>query len=136
MRYAAALVVALVGCAGLDTVTGTTLYVGTYTATAFGITPAGQSAIDVLAAGGSLSITITKNGSTTGLLNLPSSVTGGAPVMASMAGTAEITGLTVQFQQTADTFVRDLVWSRIEGVLMVAELSVGGATYNIALVRQ
>ena len=135
MRHIAALAAVLAGCAGIEVVTGTTFPTGTYTARVFLVTPTGQSQINVLAAGGSLSITIAANGHTTGSLQVPSSVTGGPELVASMEGTADIGGLTVTFEQTADTFVRDLSWSRIEGTLVVTEQTVGGATYTITLSR-
>jgi len=100
------------------------------------VTPAGQSPINVLAAGGSLRITVESSGATSGSLVIPSSVTGGAQFTASMAGTAVITALTVQFEQSADTFVRDLTWSRVGILLTVTDQAAGSATYTITLLHQ
>ncbi|HLG04768.1 MAG TPA: hypothetical protein VI383_01335 [Gemmatimonadales bacterium] len=125
----------LAGCSRIEFVTGTNFVTGTYSALIFRIQPAGQNEINVLAAGGSLSIVIAADGSTTGGLNIPASVTGGEPFVASMEGTAEIGGLTVQFDQPADTFVRDLTWSRVQSTLVVEDQTVGGATFTITLAR-
>ena len=134
MRPAAILATALLACTGTEFVEGTTFETGTYAASLiFRITPPGGEPIDVRAAGGSLSITFRSDGTTTGSLHVPASVTGGAPFTASMAGTAVITGLTVRFEQEADSFVRDLVWSRIEDTLVVLDQDVSGTRYTITL---
>jgi hypothetical protein len=127
---------ALAGCGGSDTVGTSNLLAGTYVAIIFTVTPSGQAPIQVLDAGGSLRIEIAASGSTSGTLSLPASVTGGAPLNASMAGTASVTALTVEFTQDADTFVRDLLWSRVETALVVVDQPVGGAQYTITLVRE
>ena len=123
-------------CSGDETVGSSNFLAGTYEATLFVVTPTGQSPIDVLAAGGSLSITVEASGATSGTLFVPASVTGEAPLTASMAGTASINALTVEFDQTADTFVRDLTWYREGTALTVVNQSAGGATFSISLVRQ
>lgn len=124
-------------CGGGDDTTGPGgLQAGTYVATTFVVQPAGQAPINVLGAGGSLSITINANGTTSGALVVPAAVTGGAAVNESMAGTVTVTQLTVTFQQTADTFVRDLSWSRQGEVISVTNQVLAGATYTISLVRQ
>lgn len=109
--------------------------VGTFGATIFRVTPSGKPQIDVLAQGGSLSISVTAKNVTTGQLSLPASVAGSA-VLAPMTGEAIITGNTVRFQQTADTFVRDLTWSVGRDTLQVSNQSVGSATYTITLVKR
>jgi hypothetical protein len=109
---------------------------GTYTATKFLVTPTGQSTIDVLAQGGTMSITFGSNSTVSGTLFVPGSVTGGAPMSESMAGTFVRTGDTVEFEQTADTFVRDLTWTVGSTTLEVANQSAGGASFAITLTRQ
>ncbi len=138
MRYptiASVAAATMLGCLHTEFVTGTNFVTGTYAAAFFRITPAGQAEINVLAAGGSLSIVIRSDGTTTGGLSIPASVTGGAAFSASMEGTADVGGLTVTFDQEADTFVRDLSWSRIGNSLEVRDQTVGGATYSITLNR-
>ncbi|MGQ0701709.1 MAG: hypothetical protein ACT4PM_01085 [Gemmatimonadales bacterium] len=134
MRPAVILTTVLLACTGTEFVEGTTFETGTYAASLiFRVTPPGGEPIDVRGPGGSLSITIRRDGTTTGSLHLPASVTGGAPFTGSMEGTAVITGLTVRFEQEADTFVRDLLWSRIEDTLVVVDQDVNGTRYTITL---
>jgi len=121
------------GCGGTEP--STNPLVGTYSATVFQFTRSGQSATDLLAAGGSMTISINSSNTTSGSLNIPASVTGGAPFVASMAGTAVLSGSTVQFQQAADTFIRDLDWTFLGGSLTVTNQLVAGDTYTITLTR-
>ena len=135
-RFALTTLALLAACVNSQTGENETIS-GTFQATIFTVTPTGQGLIDVIAAGGSLRITISESGATTGQLSLPASVTGGAAFNASMEGTAVITGLTVRFTQSADTFVRDLIWSRQSAQLLIVDnQAAGSATYTIALVRQ
>lgn len=124
------------GCGGLYDPDPSDSLAGTYVATVFSVTPTGQSAINVLAAGGSLTITIAANYSTTGNLSIPASVNGGTALSESMAGTATITGTSVEFQQSADTFVRDLTWAFATNTLSVNNQTAGGAAHTITLTRQ
>ncbi len=134
LGLATGLAVMVGGCGvALELVEGTNFERGTYSATVFRITPDGQPPVDVLQAGGSLSITFDQSGGTTGTLVLPAGVTGGAAVNASMAGTATITGLSVTFSQTADTFVRAATWSRIGRTLQLNNYRIGNAVYDVAL---
>ena len=126
---------ALVAC-GSDSPTQTETLAGTYTATTFRVTPTGQAMVDVLAQNGALSITIAPDNSTTGSLLVPSTVAGGTALLASMLGTASRTGSTVRFQQTADTFVRDLAWTVSGTTLQVNDLAAGSARFTITLTRQ
>ncbi|MFN2316839.1 MAG: hypothetical protein ABR551_13840 [Gemmatimonadales bacterium] len=125
----------LAGCGGEDTTGPGGLELGTYTATTFSVTPAGEAPINVLGAGGSLVITLQSGGTTTGTLTVPGSITGGATFVASMAGTVTVTSLTVTFEQAADSFVRDLTWSRQGQVISVTNQVVAGNSYTIALQR-
>lgn len=109
--------------------------VGVYTATTFRVTPTDAAEIDVLEEGGSLVITVGGGDVTTGSLVLPATVTGTAALQASMAGNAVRNGSGVTFNQTADTFVRDLNWTYANNAISVTNQSVGGATYTIVLTR-
>jgi hypothetical protein len=109
---------------------------GTYVATVLRVTPEGQALIDVLAAGGSLSVTIGSNNAVSGTLIIPASLNQGVPLNASMAGTAARDGNTVEFNQSADTFVRDLSWELSADGLRVTNQAAGDATYTITLTRQ
>lgn len=107
---------------------------GSYSATLFRITPSGESEVDVLANGGRLTMTISETNTTTGSLIVPSSVDGG--ITASMTGTAVLSGSTVTFQQTVDTFVSDLTWTRTPSGLTVSNQLLDGSLYTITLSRQ
>lgn len=121
-------------CGG-DSGTQASIIAGNYTATVFRVTPSGQSVIDVLAQGGTLSISIAADNSTTGSISLPASVAG-TPFSASLSGTAVQSGNTVKFQQSADTFVRDLTFTVIGTTLQATNQVAGSATFTITLSRQ
>jgi hypothetical protein len=135
----------LKGVAGLFLVAGcgtdalfvgdTNFQAGVYTAVLFRITPDGQPVKDVLLADGSLTISIDREGDVAGSLVLPAGVPGG-PVTLPMTGTATITGLTVQFNQISDSFVRQVTWNRIQTALQIINERVGTAVYDVTLTRQ
>ena len=113
--------------------------VGTWLATTFRVTPTGQGEKDVLGAGGTLGLNIVPVDSTflaTGTVILPASVTGGAALIASLAGPAVRTGNTVRLTPTADSFVRDLVFTLVENRLEAVNQVVGGTRYDVILTRQ
>ncbi|MCU0633879.1 MAG: hypothetical protein MUE41_03305, partial [Gemmatimonadaceae bacterium] len=116
-----------------DSVTQVPSVAGTYRATTFQVTPQGQAPIDVLARGGTLELSIASDNSTSGTLTLPASVTGVAALTASMVGTAVQTGNTVRFQQSADTFVRDISWTVNSGSLVATDQTAGSARFTINL---
>ena len=139
-RWAAGLMVASAdaGCGSntpADPTDPSSSLAGSYHATVFNVTPTGQAAIDVLAANGSLAITIGAANALSGLLSIPASVTGGSALNADMAGTVVVTGATVTFQQNADTFVRDLEWTRVGTSLTVVAQAAGSASFTITLAR-
>jgi hypothetical protein len=113
-----------------------TLRAGTYTATTFRVIPTGQPPLEVLAGGGTLTITVAADGRTSGRLFVPASLTGDDPLDASMAGTAVQAGGEVRFEQTADTFVRDLEWQVGTSTLTVVDQPAGSARFTITLTRQ
>jgi len=109
---------------------------GTWVATTMIVIPPGsQTGVDLLQAGSSLSISIDAENRTIGSLIIPAGVGGVGPLSASMVGTARVTSTTVEFDQAADTFVRDLTWTRGNMTLTVSSQTVGGATWNIVLSR-
>jgi hypothetical protein len=134
MLAATVAVGALTAC-GDDNAIGPDAIVGVFSATTFRVTPAGAAEIDVLQEGGDLVITIAGGNTTTGTLTLPAAVTGAAASESSMAGTAIRNGSGVTFEQSADTFVRDLNWTYSNNAISVTNQSVGGATYTIVLTR-
>ena len=135
MRTLSLIAAALLLASCSDNDANPTTLAGTYNASAFTVTPSGQAAINVLSAGGSLTMTITSDGVVSGSMSLPASVTGGAPLVADMIGVATQSGTTVTFDQTADTFVRDLNWKLSAEGLSVTSQSAGSASYTITLAR-
>jgi hypothetical protein len=76
---------------------------GNYTATQW-VTTGGSGQTHQLDVGSTLNITLNSDGTTTGHLH----VAGSPAFDADMAGTWTISGNTVTFSQSADTFVRDM----------------------------
>ncbi len=66
---------------------------------------------DWRAAGSTFTISLATNGTTTGHLFIPGGDEGGGDFNRDMAGTWALSGDTVSFDQAADSFVRDYVWS-------------------------
>lgn len=126
---------AMMAC-GDDNPTEPAALAGSYRATTFRVTPTGQPTADILVQGGSLSITIADNGSTTGSLVVPATLGGGPALNASMAGTVVRSGNSVQFQQSADTFVRDLTFTVNGSTLQATDQQAGGARFTVTLTRQ
>jgi hypothetical protein len=122
------------GC-GSDTPNQPSSIAGAYTATVFRVTPTGQPTVDVLAQGGSLSVTIASDNTASGSLSLPASITG-TPFTASMTGTVVQTSATVRFEQTADTFVRDLTFTVVGNTLQATNQIAGSASFTVTLSRQ
>jgi len=92
---------------------------GNYTATSFLVTQTGQPTVNVLASGGSLTINIAPDSSTTGTLSLPAGVLGGSGGTASMNGKViRLSSGDFQFQQTENTFIRQLVWQQFTDALV------------------
>jgi hypothetical protein len=108
---------------------------GTWVATSFQFTQVGQAPVNVLALGGAMSITIAANNATSGTLTIPGSLIGGSDLSLSMAGTAVRTGNTVEFDQAADSFVRDVAFT-LAGNTMQGTYTNSGVTVDVTLTRQ
>ena len=129
----ALLVFAAGGCRGA---TDPDPLVGTWLATTFEITSAGQGRTNVLASGGTLGLNVASNFVTTGTLIVPAALNGGTTFTASLAGTATRTNNVVHFDQPADTFMRNLTFTLVENRLEATAQVVGTATYDVILTRQ
>jgi hypothetical protein len=108
---------------------------GVWGATTFKVIPAGGAEIDLLQAGATLTIIIDAENETSGSLSVPAGIASVAPLNASMDGTARVTGTTVEFDQDAATFVRDLTWSLGALTMTVESQSIGGDVWTITLTR-
>ena len=110
--------------------------VGTYLATTFTVSSAGQGTVNVLAVGGSLGLNVANNYVVAGTLIIPPSLNGGTIFTASMAGVLDTAGSRIRFIQPADTFVRDLTFTRVENRLEAVNQTIDGTTYELVLDRQ
>jgi len=100
---------------------------GSYNATILTSTTGGVTT-NHLSAGGSFTITLAANGTTTGHLFIP----GASALDADMVGTWTLVGNTVQFTQTADTFVRDMIFTASADRLRGGQ-AFGGTTVRVTL---
>lgn len=106
---------------------------GTYTATSFTATNS-TGAADLLAAGSSVNAVLKADGTTSGHLLVPAAVAGGVAVDEDLTGTWTLSGTTVSFSQSADTFLRDLVFT-VSGTKLVGDGVFSGTTLHIVLTR-
>jgi len=106
-RFALAALVLLLGCGGSDSFTPTEETVaGTYEASAFTATSF-NGTTDLLLAGATVDATLAPDGTTSGRLFVPGGDEDGSDLEEDLTGTWTLTGQTVTFNQTADTFIRD-----------------------------
>jgi hypothetical protein len=106
---------------------------GAYVATTF-TTVTNSVSTDQLAAGASLSITLNSDWSTVGQLVVPGANTDGSDFIASMAGSWTLGGTTVAFQQTADTFMREMDFE-ISGNTLVGDEIFGDTRVIVTLTK-
>jgi hypothetical protein len=106
---------------------------GAYEATSW-TGSSGGTTTDVLAAGGSFTITLTPQGTTTGHLFIPDVVSGEGDIDSDLAGTWTQSGTIVNFDHTADTFVRDMPFT-IQETTLVGDRSFGDLRIRVTLTR-
>lgn len=109
----------------------------TFTASTFTISSGGAVA-DQLALGANLGITLLPDGTTTGTLFIPGAAEGGGDLSADLGGTFAFddTRNRVTFEQTADTFVRDMTFeaARVDGTVQLeGQESFGGTVVHLVL---
>lgn len=109
---------------------------GSYSATVMRVQPAGEPVVDLLAGGATLDVTIGEDNTTSGLLYVPKALADEPEdLLESMAGTVEVSGGSLRFRQTADTFVKDLVWTVSGRTISVTNQTIGGVAFTITLTR-
>jgi hypothetical protein len=114
---ALALAVALAGCGDDDGFSPTVENVaGSYSAASFTFTTAAGT-VDLLALGSEVTAVLATDGTTTGHLSVPGGGEGGEDLEADLAGTWTLSGNTVTFNQTSDTFIRDAEFTAGENTL-------------------
>lgn len=106
---------------------------GSFDATIFILADVGQHPVDYLAGGSTLSLRIAEDSTVTGRLFIPAELTGDDPFEADMAGKAVVTDSTVQFDQEADTFIRDLTFARHKGYLEAEQPLNPGSLFHVRL---
>lgn len=123
------LAVVLAACGSDDGFSPTIATVqGTYNATMFTATTS-LGVVNLLSAGATVHVVLAPDGTTTGTLFVPAVVTGDTDLTADLTGTWTLTGNTVTFNQTADTFIRDAQFTAALNSLD------GSGTFNDATVR-
>lgn len=113
--------------------------VGSYEATTFSATTNGVTT-DLLADGAELTITLSADGRTTGRLLVPGGDEGGSDLDADLSGTwtFDDDAEEIEFDQAADTFIRDVVFlaQRAGGTVRLrAEDTFGPTTIEVVLER-
>jgi hypothetical protein len=106
---------------------------GSYTASTFTITTAG-STTNLLIGGSTVTVTLAADGSTTGRLFVPGGSENGGDIDADLAGTWTLTGSTVTFGQSSDTFIRDIPFTAGRNRL-TADGTFSGATIHLVLTK-
>ncbi len=81
---------------------------GSYTASTFTIESDLLGTVNLLAAGATVSATLDADGTTTGRLFIPEGDDDGSDLDVDLTGTWTLTGDTVTFSQTEDSFIRDV----------------------------
>jgi hypothetical protein len=133
-EVALGLALTLAACGGGDSFSPTVETVaGSYTASTFTLTTSAGTT-NLLTSGATVSVTLAADGSTTGHVFVPGGAEDGGDFDADLAGTWALTGSTVTFNQTADTFIRDVAftttWNRLTG-----EGTFGDVTLHLVLTK-
>ncbi len=79
---------------------------GSYAASSFTLSSSAGTT-DLLALGSTVAITLAADGTTSGRLFIPGGAEDGSDVDVDLVGTWALSGATVTFNQTGDTFIRD-----------------------------
>lgn len=106
---------------------------GSYSAASFTATTT-VGTLDLLALGASVAVTLTPGGTTTGRLFVPGGAEGGGDLDEDLTGTWALSGSTVTFNQTADTFIRDVQFTASRNQLS-AEGTFNGQTIQLVLTK-
>jgi hypothetical protein len=106
---------------------------GTYTASTFTLTTT-SSTTNLLVGGSTVSVTLAADGTTTGRLFIPGGAENGADFDADLTGTWTLTGSTVTFDQSADTFIRDVEFIAGKNRL-TSEGTFSGTTIQLVLAK-
>lgn len=129
---ASALALVLGACGGEGSFSPTVETVsGSYTARTLTLTSA-VGTTDLLALGSTVAITLAADGTTSGRLFVPGGAEDGSDLDVDLAGTWTLVGTTVTFNQTADSFIRDVEFTAVPNQLN-AEGTFSGAIIRLVL---
>ena len=106
---------------------------GSYSASSFTVTSSAGT-LDLLDLGATADVTLAANGTTTGRLFVPGGAEGGGDLDEDLTGTWSLSGSTVTFNQTADTFIRDAPFTASQNRL-TGEGTFNGQTIHIVLAK-
>jgi hypothetical protein len=128
--------VALAGCGGNDNPFSPTVanVAGTYNATLFTATDSTGAKLNLLSLGATVHVVLNPDGTTTGHIFVPDVGQEDGPLDADLTGTWTLSGSTVTFSQTADTFIRDVEFTAAQNSLE-SEGTFNGVTLNLALAK-
>lgn len=135
MSVAPVLLLLTLSCGGDDPFTPTVQNVaGSYQASSLTGTQSGIT-VNLLSLGATVAIVLNEDGTTTGRVFAPGLDVGGQDLDVDLAGTWTLQGETVTFEQTGDTFIRDVPFTvgrnRLQG-----ESTFGGVLVRLTLTRQ
>ncbi len=127
--------VALAGCGGDDNPFSPTVanVAGTYNATLFTATGSAGT-FNLLSLGATVHVVLNPDGTTTGHLFVPDIGQEDGELDADLTGTWTLSGSTVTFSQTADTFIRDVEFTASQNSLE-SEGTFEGTTLHLALAK-
>jgi len=127
--------VALAGCGGDDDPFSPTVanVAGTYNATLFTATNS-TGTLNLLSLGATVHVVLNPDGTTTGHLFVPDIGQEDGELDADLTGTWTLTGSTVTFSQTADTFIRDVEFTASQNSLE-SEGTFEDTTLHLALAK-
>ncbi len=130
-------VLLLAACSDDDDPMGSTAGVaGDYSTTTFTLREGTNPVVNMLARGGSIEVTLTATGGVTGQMIIPDTPEFGDAFTTNLVGTFTVTGSTLRFTQSADTFIRDFIWT-IEGQTLTSSGDAGGGILaEVTLTRQ
>jgi hypothetical protein len=123
----------LLAC-GSDSFTPTEATVaGSYAATTFTVaTETGP--VDLLALGMTVTLILTPDGKTTGRLFMPGGADNGVDLEEDLSGTWTLSGRSVRFSQSANTFIRDAVFT-VGPNTLTTEGTFGDTTLRLVLTK-
>ena len=129
-----ALVTLLASCGDDDSFSPTVENVaGPYAASLFTLTTAAGTT-DLLGLGSSVTVTLAPDGTTSGHLFVPGGAEEGGDLDAELTGTWTLNGKIVTFNQTADTFIRDVEFTASRNRL-TAEGTFNEQTIRLVLIK-